>query len=259
MTLVLISAGEFEMGTNRAKFDANLRIRPRWSDSAQVEDEAPLHRVRVSRPFYMGKYEVTNAQFREFRPSHDSLHYAGHTLNDDQQPVVLVSRQDALAFCEWLSKREDRAFDLPTEAEWEYACRAGTDTIYYWGDQADPKMLNCGDANCPIEYRDTRIDDGWPVAAPVGSMPANPFGLHDMAGNVWEWCKDWYGADYYRRSPTSDPPGPAKGLLRICRGGGWDLFPYAARSAERGAYFGTDRHYAVGFRVVMRRTKANDQ
>ena len=131
----------------------------------------------------------------------------------DEHPVVNVSWNDAVAFCDWLSQKERRTYRLATEAEWEYACRAGTTTLFSSGD--DPKSL--------VEVANLGgMDDGHRFTAPVGSLRANAFGLHDMHGNVWEMCADWFAADYYARSPETDPTGPSNGSQRVERGQTWD-------------------------------------
>ena len=254
MSLVLVSAGEFTMGSSGAEVGAMRQIQPRWRGPIGLDD-TPAHRVHIRRPFYIGEHEVTNAQFRRFRPDHASKHFLSHTLNDDRQPVAQISWTDAQAFCRWLSQREGRSYALPTEAEWEYACRAGTESLYYWGDTIDPAKLNYGDRNGYFAWRHLMADDGHAVSAPVGSYPPNPLGLHDMLGNVWEWCADWYDVSYYQRSSRDGPRGPAQGALRVCRGGGWDAFPADTRSGKRGKWFPGDRHMAVGFRVVLRPTR----
>ena len=251
MSLAFVPAGEFTMGNTAAAIEAIRRMPLRWKGPPGLDD-TPAHRVHIRSPFYIGKYEVTNAQFRRFRPDHDSTHFLGHTLTGDRQPVALVSWTDAHAFCRWMSRLEGRPYALPTEAEWEYACRAGTKPLYHWGDAVDPARLNYADRSAPFAWRRRMADDGHAVSAPVGSYPANPFGIHDLLGNVWEWCADWYDVSYYQRSPRDDPSGPTQGVLRVCRGGGWDAFPVDARSGNRGKWFPDDRYMAVGFRVVLR-------
>lgn len=175
-----------------------------------------------------------------------------------RHPVVNVSWNDSVAFCEWLSRKEKKKYRLPTEAEWEYACRAGTTTRFWTGD--DPESLaaseNVADAslkaviNVPWAIRGR---DGHAFTSPVGSFKRpNPFGLHDIQGNVKEWCSDWYGMGYYSNSPVSDPKGPSSDFLtrRAYRGGSWRLAPFYGRSAERGAATPALRHCDLGFRVV---------
>ena len=171
----------------------------------------------------------------------------------DEHPVVNVSWNDAVAFCKWLSRKEGKTYRLPTEAEWEYACRAGTTTRYYNGD--DPETLakvgNVADATFEAKFRDwkytIKASDGYVFTAPVGSFQPNAFGLYDMHGNADQWCSDWYGADYYAKSPADDPTGPDTGHYhRVLRGGSWVARPYFARSAARFRSAQTPRSTAQG-------------
>ena len=221
MKLVLIPSGEFMMGSEKGS-----------------SDERPVHRVKITKPFYMGVTEVTNTHYRRFKPSHDSEKYKGHSFNGDQQPVVRVSWNDATAFCDWLSRQTGRKVRLPTEAEWEYACRAGTRTRYWWGDsEAEAgKFANVADLTAKQEWSGWRVfdtDDAAAVSAPVGSYRANAFGLYDMTGNVWEWCQDCHYDNYYMSTPTDDSPGLRSGTPRVLRGGSWSHGPRACRSANR--------------------------
>ena len=251
MTLVLVPAGEFVMGSTPQEVRRVLHVH-KTPDEAWFRDESPAHRVRLTRPFYMAAHEVTNAQFRQFRPGHDSKRFMTADLNRDTQPAVWVSWHDARAFCQWLSEREGRAYGLPTEAEWEYACRAGKATAFHWGDDLDPTKLNYADQRMAFTARKRTEDDGHAAAAPVGSYPPNAFGLYDMLGNVWEWCADWYGRGYYQHGPEADPAGPVHGVMRVCRGGAWNTFPHDTRCAKRGAFLPDDGCPWVGFRVVAR-------
>ena len=170
-------------------------------------DEAPMHRVTITRPFRMGVTEVTNAQYEQFRPEHRKLRGKRGFSSGDDEAVVFVSYDDAVAFCRWLSEREGKTYRLPTEAEWEYACRAGTMWNFWMGDRLlKPYMKN--QAVAP---------DPKPLSLQVAQQPANPWGLHDMSGNVEEWCADWYGP--YMPGWQTDPVGPADGLYRVTRGG----------------------------------------
>ncbi len=251
MVLVRIPPGEFMMGSARRDVDRILNVFP-TRDRAWFEDESPPHRVRITRPFYMSRCEVTNGQFRKFRPGHSSRRFWKWNLDEDRQPVVWVSWKDAVAFCAWLSRKEGRYYVLPTEAEWEYACRAGTSSAFWWGDTVDAKRMNYADKSTRFACRDRTRSDGFPAAAPVGSFPENPFGLCDMLGNVWEWCADWYDRGYYAVSPSVDPTGPRQGLMRVCRGGAWNVFPPDARCAKRGAYLLQDGSPWIGFRIIWR-------
>jgi formylglycine-generating enzyme required for sulfatase activity len=257
--------------------------------------EHPQHRVRITKPFYLGTYHVTRGQFRQFvkdsgyktdaetavtpgaggfDPAEDKLVFKeGYSWRNagfqqtDEHPVVNVSWYDAVAFCKWLSRKEGKTYRLPTEAEWEYACRAGTKTRYYSGD--DPEMLakigNVADATYRAKFPGTRLgkcaikaSDGYVFTAPVGQFKPNAFGLYDMLGNAWQWCADWLDSDYYAQSPTDDPKGPNTGYwgYRAARGGCWHSSPEDARSAARGAgppddpNNGTGSNNGTGFRVA---------
>jgi formylglycine-generating enzyme required for sulfatase activity len=217
--MVNIPAGSFNMGSPS-------------NETGRSSDEGPVHRVHVE-AFQMGKYEVTNAQFRRFRPEHNSGDYAGHSLNGDNQPVVNVSWADAVAYTQWLAKKTGKPYRLPTEAEWEYAARAGTTTRYYWGDDIDPAKLNFSDKNDPTGPARKDLDDGYAVSAPVGSYSPNPWGLYDMLGNVWEWNQDkWHGN--YNGAPTDGSAWESGGNEhRLLRGCSWDSKPDNCRTANR--------------------------
>lgn len=221
---VEIPAGSFYMGSNGEGEDA---------------DEAPVHRVTISQSFRMGKTEVTNAQFEAFRPSHKSLRGKDGVSKEDDEAVVNVSYQDAVDFCKWLSEKEGKNYRLPTEAEWEYACRAGTYTKYYTGDYLPESM--CRNQTIARNYQ--------PVSLKAGSGVSNAFGLYNMHGNVEEWCLDWYGP--YSDEAQTDPTGPATGLYRVTRGGSHHTPTDYLRSANRMAMLPDDRHSLTGFRVVQ--------
>ena len=172
-------------------------------------------------------------------------------------PVVLVSWKDASAFCQWLSDKESRSYRLPTEAEWEYACRAGTQTRYQHADiphdlERFANVLDSGSARALAGQRSsTSGNDSFTFTAPVGSFLPNRFGLFDMHGNAWEWCTDWYDAAYYASSPTVDPAGPPNGTQRTVRGGAFLSGPGAFRSANRRSQSAFSPNATIGFRVVM--------
>jgi len=247
LEMVRIDAGTFTMGSPT-------------TEKARNYDET-LHQVTISRDFYMGKYEVTNAQFRAFRSGHDSLSFEGYTLNGDNQPVVYVNRDDAVAFCAWLNTQygslyPGMTFRLPTESEWEYACRAGTTTRRYWGEDLNEDQA-CSYANVSdlstqqpwATWPVLNCSDGFVVTAPVGQFPPNRFGLHDMMGNVWEWCYDYYGA--YPPGPVVDPIGKQSGSYRVLRGGGWWGHARNYRSAFRYYWWPSFASYYLGIRVVL--------
>jgi formylglycine-generating enzyme required for sulfatase activity len=248
-----------------------------------LQSEQPQHRVRITRPFYLGVYEVTQGQYAQFVQETDyrteaerdgkggwgynaaknefkigpeySWRFTGFEYENDH-PVVNVSWNDAVAFCEWLSRKEGVEYRLPTEAEWEYACRAGTSTAYYHGNEAEglAAVGNVADGTARERFPNWKTisgRDGYVFTAPVGRFRPNGFGLYDMHGNVWEWCADWYDDDYYRTSPQDDPKGPDSGVLRVLRGGSWGTSARAARSAYRGTYTPVDRVTgSVGFRLA---------
>ncbi len=202
-------------------------------------DEAPAHMVTISHPFRMGVTEVTNAQYEMFDPSHRALRGKNGVSTEDDDAVVNVSWQDAVDFCAWLSEREGRNYRLPTEAEWEWACRAGTDTPYFTGDSLPSSM--CRNQVVTRDYA--------PVSLRVGVTEPNAFGLYDMHGNVEEWCLDWYGP--YTVDDQVDPVGPLKGEFRITRGGSHNTPVKYLRSTNRMAMIPEDRHSLTGFRIVQ--------
>ena len=202
-------------------------------------DEAPVHKVTISRPFRMGQTEVTNAQFEAFRPEHRAYRGKNGLSSGDDEAVTFVSYHDAVAFCEWLSQKEGKTYRLPTEAEWEYACRAGTYYDFYTGD------------GLPENYRKHQqtTRDYAAVSLRVGQTPPNAFGLYDMHGNVEEWCLDWYGP--YSAEEQTDPTGYATGFYRVTRGGSHNTPDKYLRSANRMAMIPEDKHALTGFRVVQ--------
>jgi len=284
MDLVLIPAGEFLMGSTAADVDQLTRL---FSDFKKeyADDEQPQHRVRITRPFYLGKHEVTVGQFRQFvadtgyktdgeKDPQGSYGVDGTTgklaqkkeytwrspgfPQTDQHPVTLVSHNDAKAFCNWLSRKEGKTYRLPTEAEWEYACRAGTETIYLHGHDPEglAKVGNVADGTAKAKFSSwltIAAKDGYVFTAPIGSFSANAFGLQDMIGNVLEWCEDWYDATHYAPfagRTAIDPTGPSTGKHRVLRGGSWGSHPWFARSANRDRDTPDIRNNVIGFRVV---------
>lgn len=212
-------------------------------------DELPIH-VVWSKDFYIDKYEVTNAQYQ------DCVHALGCDLpisvepyldkNKSDHPVVNVDWEMAQTYCEWRGAR------LPTEAEWEKAAGGRERTTYPWGDGLSGKMLNFCDTNCDAAWREKNINDKYVNTAPVGTYVdgASPFGVLDMAGNVWEWTQDWYSADYYAQSPIENPTGPESGEFRVLRGGSWYDRIYQTRVTERYSRNPADYGPNIGFRCV---------
>ena len=201
--------------------------------------------------FLLGRTEITNGQFRQFRPDHRSGRYDGHSLNGDDQPVVNVSWRDAVAFAQWLSAKTKSRFRLPTEAEWEYAARAGTDTAWFWGVRAEDAFNHANLKELPGE---ALRGDGYVVTSPVAVMAPNPFGLFEMLGNASEWVQDSYlpGSSRYngaRRNPRVGDAGP----MRVRRGGSFDDPLRIVRSSSRDFYAADLAVPQTGFRLVMER------
>jgi formylglycine-generating enzyme required for sulfatase activity len=219
MKLKLIPSGTFMMG--------NDGVMDRSSD------EGPQREVTISKAFYMGVYEVTQDQYGAVMGKNPSNFEGG------QNPVECVSWEDAVKFCKKLSAKTGKRVRLPTEAEWEYACRAGTKTRFSFGDD---------DTDLPDFAWFSANSEG--KAHPVGQRKPNAWGLYDMHGNVYEWCSDWH-ADSYANAGTRDPQGPGSGTLRVLRGGGWYNIPLNCRSLNRDWFAPDDWNYDVGFRVAV--------
>ncbi|HEV3344306.1 MAG TPA: SUMF1/EgtB/PvdO family nonheme iron enzyme, partial [Pirellulales bacterium] len=268
MSLLLIPPGEFSMGSTEKQIQA-LREGAKKNKAAHLKSETPQHRVTLARPFYMSATEVTIGQFRDFV---DATGYrteverranaAGtwklpdYTVNDDS-PVSLVTWNDAVEFCNWLSDHEGvprayrphkkdiwqaapaSGYRLPSEAQWEFACRAGTTTQFSFGDNGDDLA----------KYAWVGGNSGRRAHA-VGTLAQNAFGLFDMHGNVNEWCNDWYDERYYASSGAVNPEGPTSGVDRVMRGIGWNGVPLLARSACRGFANPEQTASLRGFRVV---------
>lgn len=288
LELVAISAGEFMMGGHESAEAICAAFAAYERKPAEFADEYPRHRVRITKPLLLGRHEVTVGQFRQFTADakyqtqaetdgeggwgydpatgkcsgrHQQFNWRNPGFpQTDEHPVINVTWNDAAAFCEWLSRKEGRRYRLPSEAEWEYACRAGTSSRYFHGD--DPaglariaQLLNIADKSNYADVQDQQhfLQPDESLTAKVGNKEANPWGLCDMLGNAWEWTGDWYADDYYARSPTTDPPGPTEGNVRVRRGGAWNTFPLYARVAYRNWNSPTTRCINVGFRVACER------
>jgi formylglycine-generating enzyme required for sulfatase activity len=258
MEMVLIPAGEFVMG-----------------DAGGNDDEKPLSAVKIARSFWMGKLEVTNQQYAKFDPAHDSRYQdkgswmfnewdLGWALNEPRQPVIRISQKEGLAFCQWLSKRTGENVTLPTEAQWEYACRGGTATPLSYGDlNADfSRHANLADWTIrdlvydvrdqyppDLVPRDARFKDGKLVTASVGSYKPNAWGLHDMHGNAWEWTRSAYRPYPYSELDGRNRPGENETIA--IRGGSWYDHPKRSRSAFRLSYPPWQKVFNVGLRVVI--------
>ena len=277
MKLVRVPAGKFVMGSFESE---------KWHEHR----EAPRHEVTITRDFHMGRCEVTRGQFAAFvkdtqyktQAEREGWAYAwdgkkwakvkgaswrkvGFEQTDDH-PVVCVGFHDAVAFCKWLGAKTKQSVRLPTEAEWEYACRAGSEEAFSWGgDYKDGEgRCNAADLTGKKKFRGWktfRWEDGYVFTSPVGHYKPNAFGLHDMHGNVWEWCSDWF-AENYKNAGKVDPKGPAegkvypkhrvRGKVHVVRGGSWLSPPPRIRSAFRGMVgeMGLYCDYIIGFRVV---------
>ena len=252
LEMALIPAGEFVMGSADGR-----------------PDEYPPTRIKIGKPLWMGKFEITNAQYASFDPDHDSAYISvfnkdqsnrGEIACRERQPVIRVSWHRAMDFCRWLSEKTGRRFTLPTEAQWEYACRAGTATPLYYG-QCDTdfgKLANLADQRVNnLCRRDSPrwipsvagVNDGSVVSDNVGKYAPNAFGLFDVHGNVAEWTLSTYRP--YPHHPQDDLKGTGGSGKRTVRGGSWYDRPHRARSSFRLAYEPWQRVYNVGFRVVM--------
>tara|TARA_R110002095_G_scaffold7891_3_gene13742 strand:+ start:1940 stop:2968 length:1029 start_codon:yes stop_codon:yes gene_type:complete len=283
MKLKLIPAGEFLMGSS---ISAEECVRLFKYDLKYYANELPQHKVIITKPFYMGVFEVTISQFRLFvketgyqtEPEKDgeggwgwnestgkfegrtpsySWKSTGYKMTGNY-PVLNVTWNDAVAFCDWLSQKEGTTYRLPTEAEWEYACRAGTTSMFQTGDSSKglSEVSNIADQTAKeklMNYQSFSFlpeRDGYTFTAPVGQYRPNSFGLYDMHGNVFEWCQDWFSASYYKHSPETDPPGPTTGSLRIMRSGSWYDYVQDNRSSYRLRAVPEYRSLYLGFRVV---------
>ncbi|MGB8645745.1 MAG: bifunctional serine/threonine-protein kinase/formylglycine-generating enzyme family protein [Anaerolineae bacterium] len=224
LELVRVPAGEFLMGSK--------------ADMQVSSDEKPQHKVYLDE-YLIGKYPVTVAQFAAFVQATGHKVAVGDAQHKANHPVVNVSWDDVVAFCKWASQVTGRAVRLSTEAEWEKAARGTDGRIYPWGNTFDQNLLNSAEGR----KRDTTL---------VGSYPkgVSPYGALDMAGNVWEWCADWFAKDYYENSPAQNPTGPNVGSYRVVRGGSFDFLQYGARCALRGNSDPGNLDNSLGFRVA---------
>jgi formylglycine-generating enzyme required for sulfatase activity len=217
-------------------------------------NERPVHKVCLS-DFYIGAYEVTNSQYQKFMSQHHSGTSEENNLNGASQPVVNVSWEDAASFAGWLSSQSGENYRLPTEAEWEFAARAGSTQSRFWGNNPDEACdyANVADITAKKErpnWTTFFCDDTHFVSAEVGSFKANNFGLYDVLGNVWEWCLDVYNSEAYSKLPQDDPVYQGSGEYRVMRGGGWSNGPLGIRSSHRVGLSPNFGHHALGFRLV---------
>ena len=289
MKLKRLPAGEFLMGSTPGDVDEVVKFDPSVKKS-DLADEQPQHRVRITQPYYLGLHEVTKGEFAQFvnatghkteaetdgkggwgynattKSSEQDVRYSWRATGfsqTDSHPVVNVTWNDAVAFCAWLSRQERKTYRLPTEAEWEYACRAGTQSLFATG--SGPASLegfaNVRDASFEIKfpqgdygkYPSVKFDDDWSFTSPAGRFKPNAFGLYDMHGNVWEWCQDVYDAKAYERGGnlSVDPAVSLGGSVRVRRGGGWSGSAWSCRSAARDGDDPSFRGSSLGFRVLL--------
>ena len=230
--MIFVPSAEFTMGSDAPNANPN---------------ERPLTKVMLSR-FYMSRHLITNAQYEQFDPGHVRKRAPGA---GDRHPVIYVSSLDATKFCQWLTAREHRKYRLPTEAEWEYAARGTDGRKYPWGNYAGRGDLgNFADKNTVFAWSDRNLDDGYAETSPVGSFPAgvSPFGISDMAGNVWEWCLDYY--EPYKGTPKVNPRGPTNGAKRVHRGGSWKSRFNSLRATTRSSNLPNYSCNDLGFRIV---------
>ena len=270
--LKLIKPGMFLMGSPNG-------------EEGRLDEEGPQHEVEITKPFYMGVYPVTRGQFAAFVKDADykteaetdgrgGEGYNAATGNSEQEPeytwrnpgfvqtdddpVVEVTWNDAEKFCEWLSRKEKKTYGLPTEAQWEYACRAGTTTRFWCGDTDASLQGNANVADASLREKfpasaswAVAWNDGYPFTSPVGVFKANPWGLYDMHGNVWQWCADYYDPKYYQNSPNKDPQNLLETDARVLRGGSWDGYPRNCRAAFRFRIAPGVRDNHFGCRVAL--------
>jgi formylglycine-generating enzyme required for sulfatase activity len=241
MKMVLLPPGTFWMGSPPA-------------EAGRRDNEGPRHEVNLANHFYLAVHTVTQLQYQKVmkaNPSHfDPIHGGGPA-----HPVENVSWDDAVEFCRRLSalpaeREAGRSYRLPTEAEWEYACRAGTATPFAFGESLSVTAANY-DGNFPYGGGEVERGDWAEKTLPPGGFPANHFGLCDMHGNVWEWCSDWLSSEYYAHSPKRNPAGPAAGRFRVLRGGSWRSHAVTCRSAYRNGLSPRSRDRMTGFRVAL--------
>jgi formylglycine-generating enzyme required for sulfatase activity len=244
MDMLWVPSGTFTMGSPT-------------TEAGRQSDREDEHNVSLTKGFYLGKYEVTQAQYEAVMTGNtDSLSATpSEWPNNPNRPVEKVSWADAQVFLTRLNAQQSAnipagwAYVLPTESQWEYACRAGTTTAYSWGATIASSNANYnwdGGANDGSDFKQTRD---------VGQYAANPWGFFDMQGNVWEWTADWYQAAYPTGNPVIDPTGPASGSIRVTRGGSWGNGGSDLRSAERGSLTPSNRYLTLGLRVGFQKSQ----
>lgn len=235
--MVWIPSGELHRGSNKNQgykfcLENNKDCKNSW-----FEDEAPAHVVKLN-GFHIDIHEVTQKEFQNVLRENPS-DYEGPNL-----PVERVTWPEAVEYCKKIGKR------LPTEAEWEWAARGGKRSVFSWGDKVESEKANFCDRRCSKRWKESQFDDGHRHTAPVGSFPANGYGVFDMAGNVYEWVADWYAEDYYEKSPRNNPKGPKTGSKRLIRGGSWINYSTGVRPSDRTEAKPKGRLNFVGFRCA---------
>ena len=261
MKLVLIPPGEFQMGSPKELIEEELKTTPK-DDKWYLDrppGEGPRHHVRITRPFYLGMYPVTQEEYQRVMGASPSEFSATGKSKDKvagqdtkRFPVEMVSWQDTDEFCSRLSemaeeKSTGRRYRLPSEAQWEYACRAGSTGRYFFSAGSDDKKA--AEGLLPEYAWFSNNAGGRPHT--VGGRRASPWGLYDMYGNVWQWCQDSHANDYYAKSPADDPVCSSGGSNRMHRGGGWDFPAWSCRSAGRYHVEAGYRYFVLGFRVTL--------
>jgi formylglycine-generating enzyme required for sulfatase activity len=224
--MVVIPGGSFRMGDVQGTGE---------------KDELPVHTVMFQKPFAIGRYEVTFAEYDRFTKNTNRQFPSDNSWGRARRPVIFVSWLDAVEYAKWLSVQTGSRYRLPSEAEWEYAARGGSETPYWWGSAFAPGMANCRSCGSPWQGK----------TAPVGSFKPNSFGLYDSAGNVWEWVEECWHANY-SGAPVDGSAWASGGncARRIIRGGSWSNYSRDVRSSNRGGYYPENRDYFIGFRVV---------
>jgi len=260
LEMMLIPGGSFMMGQTEAEKAELIRLSGEEDYQKDYARELPRHPVTVP-PFFMGKYPITQAQWRAvatYPAVEQELNPDPSQFKGDNRPVENVSWDNAVEFCRRLTQRTGRTYHLPSEAQWEYACRAGTTTAFHFGETLSDELANYRAQD--QEIRDTSYKGTYgrgiqgqyrEETTEVGQFPANPFGLYDMHGNVWEWCEDDYHNNY------SDAPSDGSAWIeasrpdgsKLLRGGSWSNFPQNCRSADRHNDLRSVRYYIIGFRA----------
>jgi serine/threonine-protein kinase len=253
MTMLYIPAGEFEMGSDADEALAECRKHYDGCERDWFTNEEPIHTVYLD-AYWMDETEVTNGMYAlcvqagACQPPSDKSSYTRNSYYGNSQyeiyPVIYVNWDQARTYCKWAGAR------LPTEAEWEKAARGTDGRMYPWGDVFDARKVNFCDKNCPFDWANKNADDGYADTSPVGSFVSgkSPYGLYDMAGNVWEWAADWYDSGYYANSPSRNPTGLSSGEYRVLRGGSWLNNEDVVRTAVRDWVDPSDVDGLVGFR-----------